>query len=110
MKKGKSTHKITDKICNIIALLIVNDLNMLCVYVCVCVSAQELARQEEKVLLVEAGQHRTQEHLAERVAEVVRAEQAQRKLQAELRTLKERLHTTEHELQGYRYSTGLWAP
>lgn len=83
---------------------------MLCVYVCVCVSAQELARQEEKVLLVEAGQHRTQEHLAERVAEVVRAEQAQRKLQAELRTLKERLRTTEHEQQGYRYSTGLWAP
>lgn len=55
MKKGKSTHKITDKICNIIALLIVNDLNMLCVYVCVCVSAQELARQEEKVLLGGGG-------------------------------------------------------
>ena len=107
-KKGKSAHKITDKICNIIALLIVNDQNMLCV--CVCVSAQELARQEEKVLLVEGGQHRAQEHLAERVAEGVRAEQAQRKLQAELRTLKERLRTTEHELQGYRYSTGLWVP
>ncbi|CAB1339426.1 unnamed protein product, partial [Coregonus sp. 'balchen'] len=64
--------------------------------------SQELARQEEKVLLVEGGQHRAQQHLAERVAEVVRAEQAQRTLQAELRTLKERLRTTEHELQGYR--------
>ncbi|XP_028811809.1 polyamine-modulated factor 1-binding protein 1 isoform X2 [Denticeps clupeoides] len=59
--------------------------------------AQTLARQEEKSVLLEGGQQRAHEQLAERVAEVVRAEQTQRKLQAELRTLKQRLDSTEEE-------------
>ncbi|XP_010901561.3 golgin subfamily A member 4 isoform X2 [Esox lucius] len=65
-------------------------------------TAQELARQEEKVLLAEGRQHRAREHLAERVAELVRVEQGQRRQQAELHTLKDKLHTTEQELHGSR--------
>ncbi|XP_071381222.1 polyamine-modulated factor 1-binding protein 1 [Centroberyx affinis] len=69
-------------------------------------TAQKLARQEERALLLQGGQQQAQEQLAQRVAEVVKAEQAQRKLQAELQRLKEKLHTTEHELQSYRCLTG----
>ncbi|KAJ8271304.1 hypothetical protein COCON_G00101630 [Conger conger] len=64
--------------------------------------AQELARQEEKMVLLEGGQQRAQEQLGERVAEVVRAEQAQRRLQAELRRLKEQLANAEQQSQDYR--------
>ncbi|KAL4630269.1 polyamine-modulated factor 1-binding protein 1 isoform X3 [Arapaima gigas] len=66
--------------------------------------AQDLARQEEKVLLVEAGQQWAEEQLGQRVAELVRAEQAQRKLQTELRGLQEQLDVAQHQVQGYRYS------
>lgn len=67
-----------------------------------CSAAQELAREQEKGVLLEGGQQRAQEQLAERVAEVVRAEQAQRRQQAELRRLKERLDSTEAELLSSR--------
>ena len=40
----------------------------------------------------------TQEELSSRVTELVRHEQAQRKLQTELRTLRERSHSSEDEL------------
>lgn len=71
---------------------------------CVDISAQELARHEEKILLLEGGQQQAQEQLAERAAEVVRAERTQRKLHAELKRLQERLKSTEEELQHHRYT------
>lgn len=72
--------------------------------VCIDLPAQELARHEEKVLLLEGGHQRVQEQLAERVAEVVRAEQTQRRLHAELRSVQQRLESNEQELQDCRYT------
>lgn len=70
--------------------------------ICVCVSAQELTRQQEKVQLLEGGQRLVQEQLSERVAEVVRAEKAQRRLQAELKRITDSLENTQQELQDSR--------
>lgn len=75
------------------------------VRVCVGLPAQDLARQEEKVLLLEGGHQRAQEQLAERVAEVVRAEQTQRRLHAELRRVQQQLESSEQELQDCRYTS-----
>lgn len=69
--------------------------------------AQELARQEEKVLLLEGGNQGAQEQLAERVAEVVRAEQTQRRLHAELGRVRQRLESSEQELQDCRFTSNL---
>lgn len=71
--------------------------------VCVGISVQELARHEEKVLLLEGGHQRAQEQLAVRVAEVVRAEQTQRRLHAELSRVQQRLESSEQELQDCKY-------
>lgn len=70
--------------------------------VCVCVSGQELTRQQEKVQMLEGGQHLAQEQMSERVAEVVRAEKAQRRLQAELKRITDSLENTQQELQDSR--------
>ncbi len=71
-------------------------------FICVCVSAQELMRQQEKEQLLERGQRLAQEQLSEHVAEVVRAEKAQRRLQAELKRITECLESTQLELQDSR--------
>ncbi|XP_051538539.1 cingulin-like isoform X2 [Myxocyprinus asiaticus] len=60
---------------------------------------QELARQQEKAQLLEGGQCLAQEQLTEHVAEVVQAEKAQRRLQAEHKRLTEKLENTKRELQ-----------
>uniref|UniRef100_A0A8C2GVP8 Polyamine-modulated factor 1-binding protein 1 n=1 Tax=Cyprinus carpio TaxID=7962 RepID=A0A8C2GVP8_CYPCA len=65
-------------------------------------TAQELMRQQEKEQLLERGQRLAQEQLSERVAEVVRAEKAQRRLQAELKRITESLESTQLELQDSR--------
>lgn len=75
---------------------------IICVRVCVGLPAQELARHEEKVLLLEGGHQRAQEQLAERVAEVVRAEQIQRRLHADLRRVQQSLESSEQELHDCR--------
>uniref|UniRef100_A0A8C2KLP4 Polyamine-modulated factor 1-binding protein 1 n=1 Tax=Cyprinus carpio TaxID=7962 RepID=A0A8C2KLP4_CYPCA len=62
-------------------------------------TAQELMRQQEKEQLLERGQRLAQEQLSERVAEVVLAEKAQRRLQAELKRITESLESTQLELQ-----------
>ncbi|XP_077057955.1 uncharacterized protein pmfbp1 isoform X3 [Siphateles boraxobius] len=65
-------------------------------------TGQELLRQQEKVQMLEGGQHLAQEQLSERVAEVVRAEKAQRRLQAELKRITDSLENTQQELQDSR--------
>ncbi|XDV17496.1 hypothetical protein PO909_023344 [Leuciscus waleckii] len=65
-------------------------------------TGQELTRQQEKVQMLEGGQHLAQEQLSERVAEVVRAEKAQRRLQAELKRITDSLENTQQELQDSR--------
>ncbi|XP_042584582.1 trichohyalin-like isoform X2 [Cyprinus carpio] len=65
-------------------------------------TAQELMRQQEKEQLLERGQRLAQEQLSERVAEVVLAEKAQRRLQAELKRITESLESTQLELQDSR--------
>lgn len=65
-------------------------------------TGQELTRQQEKVQMLEGGQHLAQKQLSERVAEVVRAEKAQRRLQAELKRITDSLENTQQELQDSR--------
>ncbi|XP_043099198.1 trichohyalin isoform X2 [Puntigrus tetrazona] len=65
-------------------------------------TAQELMQQQEKEQLLERGQRLAQEQLSERVKEVVQAEKAQRKLQAELKRITECLESTQLELQDSR--------
>ncbi|XP_067257321.1 polyamine-modulated factor 1-binding protein 1 [Chanodichthys erythropterus] len=65
-------------------------------------TAQELTRQQEKVQLFEGGQRLAQEQLSERVVEVVRAEKAQRRLQAELKRITDSLENSQQELQDSR--------
>lgn len=69
----------------------------------VCVLAQELTRHQERSQLLERGQRAAQDQLSERVAEVVRGEKAQRRLQAELKRLTDKLESDEKELQDSRY-------
>ncbi|XP_055069117.2 uncharacterized protein pmfbp1 isoform X4 [Misgurnus anguillicaudatus] len=65
-------------------------------------TAQELARQQERSELLERGQRVAQEQLTERVTEVVRGEKTQRRLQAELRRLTDKVENLEKELQDSR--------
>lgn len=65
---------------------------------------QALAGQEEKTLLVESALQSAQEQLSERVAEVVRQEQQARKMESEMRTLKERVNASDEEVEQCRYS------
>ncbi|XP_039547249.1 trichohyalin-like [Pimephales promelas] len=65
-------------------------------------TGQELTRQQERVQMLEGGQHLAQEQLSERVAEVVRAEKAQRRLQADLKGITDSLENTQKELQDSR--------
>lgn len=67
-----------------------------------CVSGQELMRQQEKLQLLEGGQRLTQDQLSGRVAELLRAEKAHRKLQAELKRTTDSLENTQQELQDSR--------
>lgn len=60
-------------------------------------SAQELASQDEKLLLMESSLKATQEQLTEQIAETVRQEQNSRKPQAELKTVTERIIASEEE-------------
>ncbi|XP_065117551.1 uncharacterized protein pmfbp1 isoform X2 [Paramisgurnus dabryanus] len=65
-------------------------------------TAQELARQQERSELLERGQRVAQEQLTERVTELVRGEKTQRRLQAELKRLTDKVETVEKELQDSR--------
>ncbi|KAI5255453.1 Tubby-Related Protein 4 [Manis pentadactyla] len=60
-------------------------------------SAQELASQDEKLLLMESSLKATQEQLTEQIAETVRQEQNSRKPQAELKTVTEGIIASEEE-------------
>lgn len=64
--------------------------------------AQELASQEEKLLLLESSLKATQEQLSEQIAETVRQEQNSRKCQTDLKILKERLTASEEENSDYK--------
>lgn len=68
-------------------------------------SAQELASQDEKLLLMESSLKATQEQLSEQIAETVRQEQNSRKSQTELKTLRERIITSEEEISAYKWVT-----
>ena len=65
-------------------------------------SAQELASQDEKLLLMESSLKATQEQLTEQIAETVRQEQNSRKPQAELKTVTERIIASEEEKNDYK--------
>ncbi|XP_056316773.1 LOW QUALITY PROTEIN: centrosome-associated protein CEP250 [Danio aesculapii] len=65
-------------------------------------TGQELMRQQEKLQLLEGGQRLTQDQLSERVAELLRAEKAHGKLQAELKRTSDSLENTQQELQDSR--------
>ncbi|CAM9282408.1 unnamed protein product, partial [Bubo scandiacus] len=64
-------------------------------------ATQELASQDEKLLLMESSLKATQEQLSEQIAETVRQEQNSRKSQTELKTLRERIITSEEEISDY---------
>ncbi|XP_069477339.1 polyamine-modulated factor 1-binding protein 1-like isoform X2 [Ambystoma mexicanum] len=65
-------------------------------------TAQELASQDEKLLLVQSSLRATQEQLTERIAETVRQEQSSRKLHIEMKTLRERVAASEEETRDYK--------
>ncbi|GAB0182199.1 hypothetical protein GRJ2_000685200 [Grus japonensis] len=65
-------------------------------------ATQELASQDEKLLLMESSLKATQEQLSEQIAETVRQEQNSRKSQTELKTLRERIITSEEEISDYK--------
>ncbi|KAM4688923.1 uncharacterized protein O3C94_007026 [Discoglossus pictus] len=69
-------------------------------------TAQELASQEEKLLLLESSLKATQEQLSEQIAETVRQEQNSRKCQTDLKTLKERVTASEEENSEYKNMIG----
>lgn len=58
----------------------------------------QLAHHEEKLMLMEKSLQTTQDQLSQRVTEVVRHEQVNRKLQTELKTLRERNTSYEEEI------------
>lgn len=64
-------------------------------------SAQELASQDEK-LLMESSFKATQEQLTEQIAETVRQEQNSRKPQAEPKTVTEGIIASEEEKNDYK--------
>ncbi|MBN3313958.1 PMFBP protein, partial [Atractosteus spatula] len=66
-------------------------------------TAQELARRDEKFLLMESSLKATQDQLTERVAETVRQEQTSRKFQTELKTMKERVLAAEAEVTEHKW-------
>lgn len=69
-------------------------------------AAQELAHHEEKLVILEQSLASTQEQLSQRVADVVRLEQGTRKLQTELKTLKERCDSYEDEIHDQKETIG----
>ena len=58
----------------------------------------QLAHHEEKLMLMEQSLQTTQDQLSQRVTEVVRYEQINRKLQLEVKTLRERNISYEEEI------------
>ncbi|XP_072926392.1 uncharacterized protein pmfbp1 [Hemitrygon akajei] len=64
--------------------------------------AQELAHKEEKLLLMENSLQTSQHQLSDRIAETVRHEQANWKLQSELKALKELSVKNQKEKEYYR--------
>lgn len=60
-------------------------------------------QQEERLLLAQSSLQSTQEQLSERVAEVVRLEQASRRLEAEQRALQEQLASSMDEVEQSRW-------
>lgn len=70
-------------------------------------TAQELTHQKEKDLLVENSLQTTQDQLRDRIAETVRHEQANRKLQSELKALKEQAINNKKEREDYRWNQKL---
>ena len=66
-------------------------------------SAQELASQDEKLLLMESSFKATQEQLTEQIAETVRQEQNSRKPQAEPKTVTEGIIASEEEKNDYKW-------
>lgn len=65
-------------------------------------SAQELASQDEKLLLMESSLKASQEQLTEQIAETFRQEENSRKPQAELKTVTERIIASEEEKNDYK--------
>ncbi|XDB57076.1 hypothetical protein AB1E18_010531 [Capra hircus] len=65
-------------------------------------AAQELASQDEKLLLMESSFKATQEQLTEQIAETVRQEQNSRKPQAEPKTVTEGIIASEEEKNDYK--------
>lgn len=59
--------------------------------------AQELASQDEKLLLMESSLKAAQEKLTEQIAETFHQEENSRKLQAELKTVTEGIIASEEE-------------
>lgn len=66
-------------------------------------SAQELASQDEKLLLMESSLKASQEQLTEQIAETFRQEENSRKPQAELKTVTERIIASEEEKNDYKW-------
>ncbi|XP_067888179.1 polyamine-modulated factor 1-binding protein 1-like isoform X2 [Heterodontus francisci] len=64
--------------------------------------AQELASQEQKLILMESNLEATEKQLNDQISEIVRQEQKQQKLHTELETLKKQLGTTKEELNKYK--------
>ncbi|KAK4827467.1 hypothetical protein QYF61_018260, partial [Mycteria americana] len=64
-------------------------------------TAQELASQDEKLLLMESSLKAAQEQLSEQIAETVHQEQNSRKSLTELKTLRERIIASEEEISDY---------
>ena len=66
----------------------------------------QLAHHEEKLLIMEQSLTTTQEQLSQRVGEVVRLEQNNRKLATELKTMKERCQSYEDEIEDQKETIG----
>ncbi|PKU37775.1 polyamine-modulated factor 1-binding protein 1 isoform x1 [Limosa lapponica baueri] len=67
------------------------------------VLSQELASQDEKLLLMESSLKATQEQQSEQIAETVRQEQNSRKSQTELKTLREHIVASEEEISDCKF-------
>jgi uncharacterized protein (UPF0335 family) len=67
----------------------------------------QLAHHEEKLAILEQSLTTTQEQLSQRVGEIVRLEQTQRKLSTELKTVKERASSYEDEIASQKDAIGL---
>jgi len=67
----------------------------------------QLAHHEEKLAILEQSLTTTQEQLSQRVGDIVRLEQIQRKLSTELKTIKERAASYEDEIASQKDTIGL---